>query len=597
MTSFPGPKNQSEGKKRLVQTKCPECPSRNAFTIWLKPDGITMDAHCYACGYHKDPYKGSLNPSIDSNADDLLDQPTSVTTKQTYQPPTKDLHLKDSLKVGNVEECLAHPIRELSDRKLSYASCEKYGVRVGVDTRDGISPIYHLYPYHDEDGEVTGFKQRITKTKEFFSIGHCKSYQLFGRNSVKPSGTKLFITEGELDCLSVYQVLKENSSIDWEPSVVSLPHGAQSAAKSISENLDLIDSYDQIILVFDQDPQGKQAAKDVCKLLAGKVYTVKLPKKDPNKMLMDGLGTQLKWQCLTNAKKYEPDGVLNAKDCWERYKDVSEGDYYPYPSTMPILNSKMYGARPGSIITVTAGTSAGKTQFLRELKYHFWRTTEEKIADISLEEDVGDTIGGLISLHLNKRITLPDVNVSTEQEKKAFEEIFGSGRFSLYDYFGGMDDDNLFSKLRYFTSTGHRFIFLDHLSIIISEYAAAGGERERIDTIMTKLARFVKETGAVVFLIVHLRKSENSHSSFELGAVPTPDDLRGSGAIKQLSWDIVGLSRPQQHPDPRCANTTQLHSLKCRKTGRTGACDYLYFDDTTGRMIQTEEPSGYKQVR
>jgi len=39
-----------------------------------------------------------------------------------------------------------------------------------------------------------------------------------------------------------------------------------------------------------------------------------------------------------------------------------------------------------------------------------------------------------------------------------------------------MDDSSLLSKLRYFAVTGHKFIFLDHLSIVVSEYAAEGGE-------------------------------------------------------------------------------------------------------------------------
>jgi hypothetical protein len=56
-----------------------------------------------------------------------------------------------------------------------------------------------------------------------------------------------------------------------------------------------------------------------------------------------------------------------------------------------------------------------------------------------------------------------------------------------------MDDASLFNKLRYFGATGHRAIFLDHLSIVVSEYAAEGNERERIDTVMTKLAKLAKE--------------------------------------------------------------------------------------------------------
>ena len=136
--------------------------------------------------------------------------------------------------------------------------------------------------------------------------------------------------------------------------------------------------------------------------------------------------------------------------------------------------------------------------------------------------------------------------------------------------------------------------FLDHLSIIVSEYAAQGGERERIDTVMTKLAKLAKELEVVIFLIVHLRK-EGSGRSFEQGATPTLDDLRGSGSLKQLSWDVISLSRNQQHHDEVCRNTTELTVLKCRHTGRTGSAGFLQYSENTGGMVEVAEPPGYHE--
>lgn len=230
---------------------------------------------------------------------------------------------------------------------------------------------------------------------------------------------------------------------------------------------------------------------------------------------------------------------------------------------------------------------------MRELKAHYHETTDFKFADIALEEDVGDTIAGLVSLRLNKRITLPDVTVDPDEEKAAFDYYFQSGRWTGYDYFGGLDNDNLFSKIRFFAATGHKFIFLDHLSIIVSEYAAEGGERERIDTIMTKLAKMVKELDITIFLIVHLKKTSTG-TSFEEGATPSLDDLRGSGTLKQLSMTVLALSRNQQHPDRFCANTSKITGLKCRFTGRTGTADYLNFNETTGRMVPVPCPPNYE---
>lgn len=562
---------------------CPDqsnCGSSDAFSRYVKPNGMT-DGHCFSCHrWFPDPFSEDQEKAQSSIVGSPGTSSLPATTQRTYSETG----------VTSVEEALSHPIRALAHRGISYQTCEHYGVRVGVDTRDGETPIYHLYPVH-RDGTLTGYTQRILP-KQFLSIGDCKSPDLFGAHAINQSGKKLFITEGVLDCLSLYQILKEQSSIDWSPPVVSLPNGT-SAVQAINRSFELISRYEQIILCLDQDSAGQEATKEICKILAGKVYVAKYSEKDPNDMLLKNKATELKWAVLTNARKYQPDGILNGKDCWDRYKNARTGTYFPYPCSMPGLNEKCYGMRPGSIVTLTSGSGCGKTQFKRELEFHYLKTTDLKIADISLEEDLSETIGGMLSLQLNKRITLPDVDITDEEERQAFDDLYGTGRIEFYDFFGGMDDANLFSKLKYLIHDGCGMIFLDHLSIVISEFAAEGGERERIDTIMTKLAKLVKETNAIIVLIVHLRKTEGK--SFELGAVPTLDDLRGSGSIKQLSWDVLGLSRNQQHPSPVVSNTTELTVLKCRFTGRTGHAGYLFFDDSSGRMIQTEQPEGYRK--
>ena len=251
-----------------------------------------------------------------------------------------------------------------------------------------------------------------------------------------------------------------------------------------------------------------------------------------------------------------------------------------------------YGIREGDLVVVTSGTGMGKTQYLRELKYHYFQTTDWKMADIALEEDIGESMSGMMALHLNKRISLPDVHVSAEEEQSAFEHLYSTERWDGYDFFGGLDDDTLFSKLRWMAATGKKVVWLDHLSIIISEFADQGDERQRIDMIMTKLARMCKELSIIIFLVVHLKKT-SGQISFEEGATPSLDDLRGSGTLKQLPMTILAISRNQQHTDPVCANTSKLTVLKCRFTGRTGTAGYLYFQPDTGRMVPVPKPANY----
>ncbi len=488
----------------------------------------------------------------------------------------------------SVEDYLEYPIRALPTRGIRQEVCEHFQVRVSLSETDGQTITSVFYPIF-KNKSLSGFHVRLMP-KTFSYVGDAKGSDLWGLHA-SHSGKTLYVTEGREDAMALYQCLTDQSSLrDWHPSVVSI--GGSHAHSALAEHMDVIDQYEKIVFVLDNDPAGKDTLTKACQVFPHKSYVVTLPLKDPNDMLLAGKQEELYWLCM-KPKKYQPDNIIDGADTWDIYLKNRDSQCIPYPSAWSDLNAKTYGVRPGSIVTIASGSGSGKTQLMRELKYHFHCTTDFKFADIALEEGISDTVGGMMALHLNKRIQLPDVQATDDELKSAHDFLYSQHRWSLYDHFGGMDDESLFTKLRYFAATGHKIIYLDHLSIIVSEYAANGGERERIDTIMTKLAKIVKEFGIILFLVVHLKKAAGSGQSFEEGCKPSLDDLRGSGSIKQLSWDVLFITRNQQHPDSYCANTSLVSVGKCRFTGRTGDADYLNFQDRTGRMIKVAKPTGW----
>ena len=569
--------SRHENDKRIVeQTNCPNCSSSDAFTIYEKAGKI--DGHCFSCEhYSADPY-GELEVKVAIPAS----RPKKAKTKV----------------IGNrveLDEGIQYPIPSggIPSRKLSRQTCEHYGVRVGVSAEDGVTPLFSLFPQY-RSASITGWKT-IDNHKNIVSTGG-KNVDPFGLNTIKPKGKKLWITEGEYDAMSIFQAIKETSTLDgWQPDVISIPNGVASASNSLASCYDKLIAYDEIIICFDNDEPGIAAREEICKMFAGKSNYVVIPSpyKDASDMLQAGKATELKWLCLSNYKKYEPDGIVNAKDLKEKYFSAASEVFYPFPPTMPLLNKKLYGAWPGSIITLTSGTGCGKTQLTRELMYHFYNTTDVNMAGVFLEEDSVSTLKGLVSLEVNKRITLPDVKITKEVEEKAYDKLFGSGRITLYDYFGGVDDSNILYKLRYLALTGNRIIFLDHLHIVVNETESNKGERERIDSLMKDLAKFVKEFNVVLFLVVQLKYSASGHLSFEQGARPSLDDLKGSSSIKQYSWEVLGFTRNQQHELESHKNIVELSILKSRSTGRTGIVDYLDFNDFTGRMVNIPTPDNF----
>ena len=481
------------------------------------------------------------------------------------------------------------PITSLSTRGISQSAAQHFNVRTEYSTETG-EPVAYYYPA-TKDGVVTGWKRMMinpdSPKQKWKSLGDRKGTQLFGQSVCGTGGRMLVITEGENDALAAWDMFR---SLGKNYRVCSLPDGAN--VRAVQENLEWLETFENVILCLDNDEPGQAAAKKITELLTpGKCKIMTFSEKDANDMLRAGKAKQF-MAALNNAVAVRPDGIVSGEDTWEIVKNRPEVVSVPYPEDWEDMNKMTYGMRLGELDTWTSGTGMGKTQLLRQLEYHLLTTTDAGIGCIKLEEPLVDSVEAIMGLHLRKRINLPDVR-STLTEKQlyqAWKETAGTNRLHYYDHFGSVDEDSLLSKIRYLArGLGCKYIILDHLSMAISEFADQGGERERIDTIMTRLKNLTQELNVWIGLVVHLRKSTGG-TSFEQGAVPSLDDLRGSGAIKQLSNSVYALSRNQQHPNEYTRNTSTIHVLKCRFTGRTGVAGWLHFDDETGWMIPVPEP-------
>ena len=133
---------------------------------------------------------------------------------------------------------------------------------------------------------------------------------------------------------------------------------------------------------------------------------------------------------------------------------------------------------------------------------------------------------------------------------------------------------------------GCKYLFVDHITILASEGAEGLTGNEAIDKIMNDLLRLVKKYEVWIGLISHLRKTDNKGKSFEEGKLPSMDDIRGSGSIKQISMDIIAFARNVGSDNPEDRNTIKTKVLKCRYTGLTGPSGSLHYDFETGRLAR-----------
>ena len=139
-------------------------------------------------------------------------------------------------------------------RSINSKTMEDYGVLTFSDRQE------YVYP-------SGGIKVRKLSEKGFYAKNNYKGDELFGMNLFTAGSSKMVtITEGELDALSVAQILKSG----YTNPVVSLPSATPS--KKLWENCsDWLNSFEKIILSVDNDDAGNALADKVAKLFPNKV--------------------------------------------------------------------------------------------------------------------------------------------------------------------------------------------------------------------------------------------------------------------------------------------------------------------------------------
>lgn len=469
------------------------------------------------------------------------------------------------------QEFLKGAVKDIPERNLTSQTCQKYSYRTGT-YKD--RPI-QIATYRNFEGEPVFQKIRFTDNKEFFTIGKSENI-LYGCHLFRGNNKKIIITEGEIDCLSVYQVVGDYP-------VVSIPNGVSGAVKTIKQNLQWLEQFEEVVFCFDMDEVGRKASKECASLLTfGKAKIMSLPLKDPNEMLKANRVQEL-YKATWQGIEYRPDGITDGTDLWEEInKPVEWGLSYPFKGMTEIT----YGVRKPEIICIGAGTGMGKTEFFKEIEAHFILEHKETIGIIHLEETVKDTILGLMSKQASIPFHIPDSKYTPEEKEKAFKEVIGTGRAIIYDGFGATDYKTIAETIRYMVNGKDcKYVFLDHITALGDNLEKDVNQQMR--NIVSSLASLTRDLNFTLFLISHLRKPEGK--PHEEGGRVHLDDLYGAAALKQWCSFIFGLERNQQAKDIKKRNQTAVRCLKDRYTGRgAGKIVYLNYSTETGRLVEGE---------
>lgn len=496
------------------------------------------------------------------------DMQTPVTQKIAKSPK-----LVTYSKLPDIDEVTSFAHRGFKERGITKAICEFFDVRVSYDSSGNIDA--HYYPYVKNG--ITSYKVRQLP-KNFLWLG--ESGDVFGIDKFASGGKRVIITEGEIDALSIAQAHMDKYNKIYP--VVSVPSATM--VKKLIEHRDWLRTFKEVVICFDNDQPGEEAKEQAIKIIGiDKAKFVQYPNdcKDSNDVLVKHGGNAL-MHCVWEAQEWSPAGIVKKDELWEQLVTYNSIPSLPYPPCMEGVNTKLKGMRSGEIALFISGTGSGKSTLFREIMLHILNTTKDKIGIISLEEAPAETARKLSGMAIDRNPAHEEIPLG--ELKVGFDQVFGDDRVVVLDHQGSIKDASIVDQLEYMALIGCKYLFIDHITILVSEGADGLTGNEAIDKVMNDLLRLVKRHPVWVGLVSHLRKAQGGGKSFEEGKLPSIDDIRGSGSIKQISFDIISFARNLTAESDAERNTIKMRILKSRYTGLTGTVPGAYYDHQTGRL-------------
>lgn len=498
---------------KCVEKMSHSCGTREGLQVFEKEDG-SYDGYCYSCKtYVPDPYENK---------------------PKGYKPPEIAQKTPEEI-AQELKEAMSCQTLALPDRRLREDSLKRFGIRVGVKGEDGVTPSVIYFPY-GSGGNLSGCKVRLLEPRRQWSIGEMKGVDLFGWGQAVKSGNKtLYITEGEFDAVALYQIINDhNANTQYAkntPAVVSLIHGAGSAAKDIARLYPKISKvFKEIVLVFDMDGPGRKAVEDVMatvhKVKDGdaSIKTAELPEKDANDCLVKGKSKACFNAVVFNAQKPKNTRLVYGSSLREAARKEAEWGYsWPWKG----LTEKTRGIRLGETIYVGAGVKMGKSEVVNALAEHLIVEHDWKVFMAKPEEANRKTYQMLVGKAAGKIFHDPNIPFDFEAYDK-YEPMIGDKAImvNLYQHLGW---ETLKGDIYEAAAEGCKAIIIDPITNLTNQLGSAEAN-EALVKIASELSAMAMDLNIVIFIFCHLKAPQNGEPH-ERGGKVFSTQFAGSRAM------------------------------------------------------------------
>lgn len=247
----------------------------------------------------------------------------------------------------------AHIVKWFEDRKISQFTLNimkiSYGLEWMPQPKKEVETIQFNY-FRDE--LLINIKYRTLDKK--FKLSQDAELIFYNLDSIR-TAKEVYITEGEIDCLSLMEIGIYN--------VVSVPNGANNNLKYLDNCIEYFENKEKIYLLTDNDEPGQLLKKEfVRRLGAEKCYVFDFKEKDANEYLIKHGKDKLR-QLINNPKEYPLENIVTIdqiKDLWEN--DEQKGYVIGFEPFDDIFSTYL-----GQFITVTGIPTHGKSDWVDQM--------------------------------------------------------------------------------------------------------------------------------------------------------------------------------------------------------------------------------------
>jgi twinkle protein len=539
------------------------CGSSDGLQVFKDEGGFS--GYCFSCEtYLPDPYEGK---------------------GKRRGPIRKPKEEEVQAELQDISEGLG--TFDLPSRKLREPSLEHFSVKVGLSEVDGSTPTISFFPYYSSRGNIVAYKAKLLSQKTMWSVGNIKDAKMFGWPQALSSGSPtLFITEGEEDAIALYQALKDNSkNTKWselEPAVISLKFGAGSVTKNLTDHLpEIKKNFKEVVLVFDQDDQGREAVRKAMDVLPTAKVCATLPEKDANACVIKGRNKALVNAVLFKAEVPNNTRLVNAVDLYEAARTPAlPGLSWPWKG----LTDLTRGMRFGETYYLGAGVKMGKSELVNTLASHIIIEHNMPVLLAKPEESNVKTVKMVYGKVVGKFFHDPNIPFDYDAFDVAHKKI--DERLFMIDVYQHLGWQSLRNEILIAHQKECRAIFIDPISNLTN--GINSGEANTIlQEIAQELSAIAKDLNLIIFIFCHL-KAPTVGDPHERGGKVLSHQFSGSRAMMRSCNMMIGLEGSKD-PDLEIEerNMRKLIILEDREFGASGFVN-LYWDHKTGLFNEVQ---------